>query len=126
VLRIINEPTAAAIAFELDKREEEDLYFIVFDLGRTTLDVSLLCVDGGVFEVISLIGEIHVGGEDFNLRLVDHFIEIFKEKHGVDVAKDVWALQKLIEEVEKAKIDLSSAIQVDVYIENLINGIDFK
>lgn len=125
VLRIINEPTAAAIAYGMDKKKEEQS-IIVFDLGGGTFDVSLLTIDGGVFEVVSTAGDTHLGGEDFDQRLADHFCKVFKKKHGVDIKKDVRALQKLKAEVEKAKRDLSSVIQVKITIEGLIDGIDFE
>merc|ERR1712160_149328 len=125
VLRIINEPTAAAIAYGMDKKAGEQ-NIIVFDLGGGTFDVSLLTIDGGVFEVVSTAGDTHLGGEDFDQRLADHFCKVFKKKHGVDIKKDVRALQKLKSEVEKAKRDLSSVIQVKINIEGLIDGIDFE
>jgi len=125
VLRIINEPTAAAIAYGMDKKSGEQ-NIIVFDLGGGTFDVSLLTIDGGVFEVVSTAGDTHLGGEDFDQRLADHFCKVFKKKHGVDIKKDVRALQKLKSEVEKAKRDLSSVIQVKINIEGLIDGIDFE
>merc|ERR1719453_1273164 len=125
VLRIVNEPTAAAIAYGMDKKSGEK-NIIVFDLGGGTFDVSLLTIDGGVFEVVSTAGDTHLGGEDFDQRLADHFVKIFKKKHGVDIKKDVRALTKLRAEVEKAKRDLSSVIQVKINIEGLIDGIDFE
>merc|ERR1712160_147064 len=125
VLRIINEPTAAAIAYGMDKKAGEQ-NIIVFDLGGGTFDVSLLTIDGGVFEVVSTAGDTHLGGEDFDQRLADHFCKVFKKKHGVDITKDVRALQKLKSEVEKAKRDLSSVIQFKIIIEGLIDGIDFE
>jgi endoplasmic reticulum chaperone BiP len=123
VLRIINEPSAAAIAYGLDKKEEKNI--IVFDLGGGTFDVSLLTIDNGVFEVLSTAGDTHLGGEDFDQRVTEHFVKTFKKKHGVDIKQDVRALQKLKSEVEKAKRDLSSVQSVKVYIEGLIDGIDF-
>lgn len=128
VLRIINEPTAAAIAYGMDKKQGEK-NIVVFDLGGGTFDVSLLTIDNGVFEVVSTAGDTHLGGEDFDQRLADHFVKVFKvfkKKHGVDIKKDVRALQKLKSEVEKAKRDLSSVIQVKINIEGLIDGIDFE
>ena len=95
VLRIINEPTAAAIAYGMDKKSGEK-NIIVFDLGGGTFDVSLLTIDNGVFEVVSTAGDTHLGGEDFDQRLTDHFAKIFKKKNnGVDIKKDIRALQKL-------------------------------
>jgi endoplasmic reticulum chaperone BiP len=124
VLRIINEPSAAAIAYGLDKKQGEK-NVVVFDLGGGTFDVSLLTIDNGVFEVVATAGDTHLGGEDFDQRLTEHFVKVFKKKHNVDVKSDVRALQKLKSEVEKAKRDLSSVLQVKVQIEGLINGIDF-
>ena len=84
VLRIINEPTAAAIAYGMDKKEGEQ-NIIVFDLGGGTFDVSLLTIDNGVFEVSATAGDTHLGGEDFDQRLTEHFVKIFKKKHGKDI-----------------------------------------
>ena len=124
VLRIINEPSAAAIAYGLDKKDEKNI--IVFDLGGGTFDVSLLTIDNGVFEVLATAGDTHLGGEDFDQRTTEHFVKMFKKKHGVDIKSDVRALQKLKSEVEKAKRDLSSVQSVKIYIEGLIDGIDFE
>jgi heat shock protein 5 len=124
VLRIINEPSAAAIAYGLDKKQGEK-NVVVFDLGGGTFDVSLLTIDNGVFEVIATSGDTHLGGEDFDQRLTEHFVKVFNKKHSVDIKSDKRALQKLKSEVEKAKRDLSSVLQVKVQIEGLINGIDF-
>ena len=107
VLRIINEPTAAAIAYGLDKKQGEK-NILVFDLGGGTFDVSLLTIDNGVFEVVATAGDTHLGGEDFDQRLAEHFVKLFKKKHGKDIREDVKAMQKLKSEVEKAKRDLSS------------------
>lgn len=125
VLRIINEPSAAAIAYGLDKKNGEK-NVVVFDLGGGTFDVSLLTIDNGVFEVVATSGDTHLGGEDFDQRLAEHFVKAFKKKHGVDIKSDARAFQKLRSEVEKAKRDLSSVLQVKVEIEGLINGIDFE
>ena len=126
VLRIINEPTAAAIAYGMDKKSGEK-NIIVFDLGGGTFDVSLLTIDNGVFEVIATAGDTHLGGEDFDQRITDHFVKIFKKKNnGVDIKKDPRAFQKLKNEVEKAKRDLSSVHQVKVAIEGIMEGIDFS
>ena len=125
VLRIINEPTAAAIAYGMDKKQGEK-NIVVFDLGGGTFDVSLLTIDNGVFEVGATAGDTHLGGEDFDQRLTEHFVKIFKKKNdGVDIKKDPRALQMLKQEVEKAKRDLSSVHQVKITIEGLIDGIDF-
>ena len=125
VLRIINEPSAAAIAYGLDKKQGEK-NVVVFDLGGGTFDVSLLTIDNGVFEVVATSGDTHLGGEDFDQRLAEHFVKAFKKKHGVDIKSDARAFQKLRSEVEKAKRDLSSVLQVKVEIEGLVNGIDFE
>ena len=126
VLRIINEPTAAAIAYGMDKKSGEKT-IVVFDLGGGTFDVSLLTIDNGVFEVVSTAGDTHLGGEDFDQRLTEHFVKIFKKKNGgIDIKKDPRALAKLKQEVEKAKRDLSSIHQVKITIEGLIDGIDFS
>ena len=126
VLRIINEPTAAAIAYGMDKKSGEK-NIIVFDLGGGTFDVSLLTIDNGVFEVVATAGDTHLGGEDFDQRLTEHFAKIFKKKNnGLDVKKDPRSFQKLRHEVEKAKRDLSSVHQVKLTIEGIMEGIDFS
>merc|ERR1711970_1033662 len=124
VMRIINEPTAAAIAYGLDKKEGEK-NVLVFDLGGGTFDVSLLTIDNGVFEVISTNGDTHLGGEDFDQRVMEHFIKLYKKKKGKDLRKDNRAVQKLRREVEKAKRALSSAHQVRIEVESLFEGEDF-
>ena len=106
VLRIINEPSAAAIAYGLDKKDEKNI--VVFDLGGGTFDVSILTIDNGVFEVLATAGDTHLGGEDFDQRATDHFVKLFKKKNSVDIKTDSRALQKLKSEVEKAKRDLST------------------
>merc|ERR1712070_784851 len=126
VLRIINEPTAAAIAYGMDKKQGEK-NIIVFDLGGGTFDVSLLTIDNGVFEVVATAGDTHLGGEDFDQKLTEHFVKVFKKKNnGIDLKKDSRALQKLKQEVEKAKRDLSSVHQVKITIEGIMDGIDFS
>merc|ERR1712024_390340 len=125
VMRIINEPTAAAIAYGMDKKEGEK-NVLVFDLGGGTFDVSLLTIDNGVFEVVATNGDTHLGGEDFDQRVMDHFIKLYKKKKGKDLRKDVRAVQKLRREVEKAKRALSSAHQVRVEVESLYEGEDFS
>merc|ERR1712196_188781 len=124
ILRIINEPTAAAIAYGLDKKGERNI--LVYDLGGGTFDVSLLTIDNGVFEVVATSGDTHLGGEDFDQRTMQHFVKIFQKKHGKDMSKDKRALQKLRREVEKAKRALSSAHQARVEIEALHDGVDFS
>lgn len=110
----------------MDKKSGEK-NVVVFDLGGGTFDVSLLTIDNGVFEVVATAGDTHLGGEDFDQRLTEHFVKIFKKKNnGADIKKDARAFQKLRSEVEKAKRDLSSVHQVKVTIENIIDGIDFS
>ncbi|RUS73741.1 hypothetical protein EGW08_018502 [Elysia chlorotica] len=125
VMRIINEPTAAAIAYGLDKKDGEK-NILVFDLGGGTFDVSLLTIDNGVFEVVSTNGDTHLGGEDFDQRVMEHFIKLYKKKKGKDIRKDNRAVQKLRREVEKAKRALSSAHQVRLEIESFFDGEDFS
>merc|ERR1719183_1510462 len=124
VLRIINEPTAAAIAYGLDKQAEKNI--LVYDLGGGTFDVSLLTIDNGVFEVVATSGDTHLGGEDFDQRLIKHFMEIFNKKTGTDMSKDKKALQKLRKECEKAKRALSSTSSVQLRVEALSGGQDFE
>merc|ERR1712223_1778506 len=124
VMRIINEPTAAAIAYGMDKKEGEK-NVLVFDLGGGTFDVSLLTIDNGVFEVISTNGDTHLGGEDFDQRVMEHFIKLYKKKKGKDLRKANRAVQKLRREVEKAKRALSSAHQVRIEVESMFEGEDF-
>jgi heat shock protein 5 len=114
-MRIINEPTAAAIAYGLDKKDGEK-NILVFDLGGGTFDVSLLTIDNGVFEVVATNGDTHLGGEDFDQRVMDHFIKLYKKKKGKDIRKDNRAVQKLRREVEKAKRALSASHQVNTEI----------
>lgn len=124
VARIINEPTAAAIAYGLDKKGEKNI--LVFDLGGGTFDVSILTIDNGVFEVISTNGDTHLGGEDFDQRIMEYFIKLIKRKHGKDISKDAKAVQKLRREAERAKRTLSNQHQVRVEIEALFEGLDFS
>ena len=112
VLRIINEPTAAALAYGLDKRENETV--LVFDLGGGTFDVSILTVGDGVVEVMASAGDGHLGGDDFDRRLVDYLADEFKKAEGVDLREDPQALQRLFEAAEKAKVELSSVTQTQV------------
>merc|ERR1711988_1030662 len=125
VMRIINEPTAAAIAYGLDKKSGEK-NILVFDLGGGTFDVSLLTIDNGVFEVIATSGDTHLGGEDFDNRVIQHLLKVFKRKHGSDPSKDKRAIQKLRREVERAKRSLSTQHQVRLEIEGLFDGVDFS
>ncbi len=112
VLRIINEPTAASLAYGLDKKGEEKV--VVFDLGGGTFDVSILEIGEGVFEVKSTNGDTHLGGEDFDLRIIDYLASEFKKDQGIDVRNDKMALQRLKEAAEKAKMELSTAVETDV------------
>ena len=112
VLRIINEPTAAALAYGLDKRQSETV--LVFDLGGGTFDVSILDVGDGVVEVRATSGDTHLGGDDFDRRLVDYMAEEFKRENGIDLRQDAQALQRLYEAAEKAKVELSSVTQTQV------------
>merc|ERR1711998_102051 len=125
VMRIINEPTAAAIAYGLDKKSGEK-NILVFDLGGGTFDVSLLTIDNGVFEVIATSGDTHLGGEDFDNRVIQNLLKVFKRKHGSDPSKDKRAIQKLRREVERAKRSLSTQPQVRLEIEGLFEGVDFS
>jgi len=125
VMRIINEPTAAAIAYGLDKKEGEK-NILVFDLGGGTFDVSLLTIDNGVFEVVATNGDTHLGGEDFDQNVINHFVKLYKKKKGKDLRKDARALQKLRREVEKAKRTLSTQHQARIEIESLFDGEDFS
>lgn len=125
VARIINEPTAAAIAYGLDKKGGEK-NILVYDLGGGTFDVSILTIDNGVFEVLSTSGDTHLGGEDFDHRVMDYFIKLIKKKYNKDISKDNKALGKLRRECERAKRALSSQHQVRVEIESLFDGVDFS
>ncbi|GKU97713.1 hypothetical protein SLEP1_g10820 [Rubroshorea leprosula] len=125
VVRIINEPTAAAVSYGLDKKGEEK-NILVYDLGGGTFDVSILTIDNGVFEVLATNGDTHLGGEDFDHRLMDYFIKLIKRKYNKDISNDSKALGKLRRECERAKRALSSQHQVRVEIEALFDGIDFS
>ncbi|KAJ5984084.1 Endoplasmic reticulum chaperone BiP [Penicillium waksmanii] len=125
ILRVVNEPTAAAIAYGLDKVGDER-QIIVYDLGGGTFDVSLLSIDNGVFEVLSTAGDTHLGGEDFDQRVIDHFVKLYNKKNNVDVTKDLKSMGKLKREVEKAKRTLSSQMSTRIEIESFHNGEDFS
>lgn len=125
VERIINEPTAAAIAYGLDKTGAEK-NVLVYDLGGGTFDVSLLTIDDGVFEVLATSGDTHLGGEDFDNRIIEHFSKIFKKKTSKDVSKDAKAMGKLKREAEKAKRALSTQMSVRVEIESFMDGEDLS
>jgi len=112
VLRIINEPTAASLAYGLDKKKDEKI--VVFDLGGGTFDVSVLEIGDGVFEVKATNGDTHLGGEDFDLRLVDYLADEFKKEQGIDLRSDKMALQRLKEAAEKAKVELSTSMETEV------------
>lgn len=127
VLRIINEPTAAAIAYGLDnKHKTSEQRVLIFDLGGGTFDVSLLAIDNGVFEVLATAGDTHLGGEDFDNRLVEHFAKEFKRKHGKDLTQSDRALRRLRTACERAKRTLSSSAQANIEIDSLYDGIDFN
>jgi heat shock protein 1/8 len=125
VLRIINEPTAAAIAYGLDKKVEGERNVLIFDLGGGTFDVSLLTIEEGIFEVKSTAGDTHLGGEDFDHRLVTHFINEFKRKHKKDLSSNARAVRRLRTACERAKRTLSSSAQTSIEIDSLYEGIDF-
>merc|ERR1711930_26870 len=127
VLRIINEPTAAAIAYGLDKRkkDEKESNVLIFDLGGGTFDVSILSIEGGIFEVKSTAGDTHLGGEDFDNRMVDHFVTEFKRKHKKDLSGNKRALRRLRTACERAKRTLSASAQANIEIDSLFEGIDF-
>ncbi|KAH0003908.1 heat shock 70 kDa protein, partial [Aureobasidium melanogenum] len=125
VLRIINEPTAAAIAYGLDKKVEGERNVLIFDLGGGTFDVSLLTIEEGIFEVKSTAGDTHLGGEDFDNRLVNHFVNEFKRKHKKDLTTNPRALRRLRTACERAKRTLSSSAQTSLEIDSLFEGIDF-
>jgi len=125
VMRIINEPTAAAIAYGLDKKGGEK-NILVFDLGGGTFDVTLLTIDNGVFEVLATNGDTHLGGEDFDQRVMQYFIKMIKKRDNVDIGSDKRALQKLRREVERVKRTLSTQHQARLEIEGLMDGVDFS
>jgi heat shock protein 5 len=123
VERVINEPTAAALAYGLNEKTEQNI--LVYDLGGGTFDVSILTIDNGIFEVVATNGDTHLGGEDFDQRVMEHFLKMWKKKTGVDAATDKKAIQKLRREVERGKKVLSSQSQVRIEIESFHNGQDF-
>eukprot|EP00178_Gracilaria_changii_P008590 TRINITY_DN2597_c1_g1_i1.p1 TRINITY_DN2597_c1_g1~~TRINITY_DN2597_c1_g1_i1.p1 ORF type:complete len:645 (-),score=144.58 TRINITY_DN2597_c1_g1_i1:61-1752(-) len=123
VLRVINEPTAAALAYGLDKKSKEK-NILVFDLGGGTFDVSILTIDEGIFEVVATNGDTHLGGEDFDQRVMEHMLKLFKKKTGKDAAKDKRALGKLRRETEIAKRVLSTQHQARIEIESFFDGED--
>merc|ERR1711863_253192 len=127
VLRIINEPTAAAIAYGLDKKKgtSAECNVLIFDLGGGTFDVSILTIEDGIFEVKATAGDTHLGGEDFDNRMVDHFIKEFKRKHKKDIKGNKRALRRLRTACERAKRTLSASAQANIEIDSLFEGIDF-
>lgn len=126
VLRIINEPTAAAIAFGVNKKSSKEKNVIVYDLGGGTFDVSLLTIDQGVFEVAATSGDTHLGGEDFDQRVMEHFMKLYQKKTGKDIKGDRRAVQKLRREVERAKRVLSSEPSTTLEIDSFYEGEDFS
>ncbi|TXT08983.1 hypothetical protein VHUM_02457 [Vanrija humicola] len=126
VLRIINEPTAAAIAYGLDQKSAEEKTVLIFDLGGGTFDVSLLTITGGVFAVKATAGDTHLGGEDFDNTLLEHFKAEFKRKNKLDISEDPRALRRLRSACERAKRTLSSVTQTTVEVDSLFQGTDFS
>jgi len=128
VMRIINEPTAAAIAYGLDRKEQTkgERNVLIFDLGGGTFDVSLLTIDDGIFEVKSTAGDTHLGGEDFDNRMVDHFVQEFQRKNNKEITGNTRALRRLRTACERAKRSLSSTSETTIEIDSLYEGIDFN
>ena len=126
VLRIINEPTAAALAYGFDKRIQDELNVLIFDLGGGTFDVSILTIEEGVFEVKSTAGDTHLGGEDFDTRLVEHFARDFERKHGRDLRTNPRSMRRLRTACETAKHLLSTSTEATVDIESLFEGMDYR
>jgi heat shock protein 1/8 len=126
VMQIINEPTAAAIAYGLDNVAIDKKNVLIFDLGGGTADVSLLTIDDGTFEVKAVAGDTHLGGEDFDNRMLKHFVEIFKRQHKKDISGNARALRRLRTACERAKRILSSAAETTIEVDSLDNGIDFS
>jgi len=125
VLRIINEPTAAAIAYGLDRKKQGEANVLVFDLGGGTFDVSLLTIDDGIFEVKATAGDTHLGGEDFDNRLVNHFTQEFKRKYKKDMSSNPRAMRRLRTACERAKRNLSSSANASIEVDSLFEGHDF-
>lgn len=125
-MRIINEPTAAAIAYGLDKQAKHEMNVLIFDLGGGTFDVSLLTIEDGIFEVKATAGDTHLGGEDFDNRLVQHFCQEFKRKHRKDLSGSQRALRRLRTQCERAKRMLSGTTQASIEIDSLFDGVDFS
>merc|ERR1712193_155757 len=126
IIRIINEPTAAAIAYGMGKKKDDrESNVLIFDLGGGTFDVSILSIEGGIFEVKATAGDTHLGGEDFDNRMVDHFVNEFKRKHKKDITGNKRALRRLRTACERAKRTLSASAQANIEIDSLFEGIDF-
>merc|ERR1711976_1150993 len=127
IMRIINEPTAAAIAYGLDKKKtgDKESNVLIVDLGGGTFDVSILSIEGGIFGVKATAGDTHLGGEDFDNRMVDHFVNEFKRKHKKDISQNKRALRRLRTACERAKRTLSASAQANIEIDSLFEGIDF-
>merc|ERR1711967_137118 len=126
VLRIINEPTAAAIAYGLDRQSDQERNILIFDLGGGTFDVSLLAIESGIFEVKATNGHTHLGGEDFDNRLVEFCMNEFKKKTKIDITGNNRSLRRLRTNCEKAKRILSSAHQAEIECETLAEGEDYN
>ena len=124
-LRIINEPTAAAIAYGLDKNSDKERTVLIYDLGGGTFDTSLLTIEGGIFEVLATAGDTHLGGEDFDSKMVDHFCLEFKRKHKKDLKTNPRALRRLRTACERAKRTLSTSTTAQIELDSLFEGIDF-
>lgn len=126
VLRIINEPTAAAIAYGLDKKGKGEKNVLIFDLGGGTFDVSLLTIEEGVFEVKATAGDTHLGGEDFDNKIVDYCVADFKKKYKIDLKDNARALRRLRTQCEKAKRILSASAQTTIEVDSLAESQDFS
>ena len=126
VLRIINEPTAAAIAYGLDKKDEKEINILIYDLGGGTFDVSLLAIDDGVFEVKATAGDTHLGGEDFDRRMMEYCMADFKKKHKADLSSSKRSIRRLQTACESAKKTLSSSTSAVIEIDSLFEGIDYN
>ncbi|KAI9472717.1 Heat shock protein ssb1 [Coemansia sp. RSA 1290] len=126
VLRIINEPTAAAIAYGLDSKQKEERKVLIYDLGGGTFDVSLLTIAGGIFTVKATAGDTHLGGEDFDNTLVEHFKQDFQRKHSKDISGDARALRRLRTACERAKRTLSSLARTTIEVDSLFDGVDYQ
>ena len=127
VLRVISEPTAAAVAYGMDtKKKKDEEKILVYDLGGGTFDVSILRLDDGIFEVMSTSGDTHLGGHDFDERMVEHFVKEYQEKHGADLKQDIHALVRLRSACEQLKHKLSVEQEAEIQIDNLLNQNDFN